>query len=199
MAGRHAQRSRARIRRRQSTAPPSGRRGRHRRPPGRLARSARRVVSIAVVPVVLAGGTAAYAYWSASGSGSATVGTTTAAAIGVSASATPPPGLYPGRTVDLSVALSNSNSYPVSLTTLTAVTISSSDPAGCPSSTITLPSDVTTGLAGSGYPLPSPFAVPAGGQGTGTLSGLITLSTSAPDACQGKTFTVSLSFTGSQV
>ncbi|MCA1719842.1 MAG: hypothetical protein LC779_01595 [Actinobacteria bacterium] len=143
----------------------------------------------------------AYAYWSATGTGAGTVKATTAAPLGVAALTSPLADLYPGKTDDLGFLLSNSNGYPVSLTKLTAVTVTSSDQVGCPGGTyITLPAAVTTGIAAGGYVLPTAISVPAGATATSaSIAGLITMATSAPDACQGKNFTVALSFTGSQV
>ncbi|MCU1624721.1 MAG: hypothetical protein JWL79_3566, partial [Frankiales bacterium] len=34
---------------------------------------------------------------------------------------------------------------------------------------------------------------------TQTISGLLTMATTAPDGCQGKTFTATLNFTGTQI
>lgn len=154
---------------------------------------------MALVPIGVGGG--AYAYWSASGAGTATASSTTAEALSVRAAATPFSGLFPGKTSDLGFVLSNGNGYPVSLTTLTGLSVTSSDETACPGGVyISLPAEVTTGLGAGGYVLPSPISVPAGSTSTAaTLAGLITMDTSAPDGCQRRTFTISLSFTGSQV
>ena len=176
------------------TRRPLARAGRHRRP----ARVGARALSVAVVPVVLSGGVA-YAFWSATGTGSATVSTTSATPLTVTASATPPPDLYPGRTVDLGISVANGNGYPVSLTRLTAVTVASSDASACPASNITLPTAVVDGMAAGGYTLPTPINVAAGASSTATLTGLLTLAPGAPNGCQGKTFTVTVTLTGSQV
>jgi hypothetical protein len=175
--------------------------GKHGRARRRAVRTRRRLLVLALVPAVLSVGTAAYAYWSATGAGAAEVKATTAKVLAVSSLATPLADLYPGNTSDLGFMLTNPNSYPVSLTRLTAVSVTSSDQAACSGGTyISLPSAVTTGVAGSGYVLPTPISVPAGSTSTtATLAGLVTMTTSAPDACQGKTFTVSMTFTGSQV
>ncbi len=156
-------------------------------------------VAASTATLVLAGG--AYGYWSSTASGAADVKAATALPLGVSSSSTIVTDLFPGKTSDLSFVLSNRNGYAVSLTKLTAVSATSSDQAGCPAGTyLTFPSAVTTGIAGGGYVLPSAINVPSGSTSTSaTLAGLVTMTTSAPDACQGKTFTVSLSFSGSQV
>ena len=187
--GRHAQR------RGQMVVHTGRRRGRH----GRPASTRSRAAAFAVVPLVLAGGTGAYAYWSATGTGSAAVPSATAALLTVTATGTPP-SLYPGRTISLDVTLANSNVYPVSITKLTAVSVASSDAQACsPSANITVSSTVTSTFASGGYTLPAPIAVAAGGSTNTTLANLITMNTTALDPCQGKTFTVTLTFTGSQV
>lgn len=191
-AGRHAQPRRSRGR-----STPTARGGTH-RSPSRM--RDRRLVALVAVPVVLGSGSAAYAFWTATGSGSATIGTTTVAPLTISAGSSALPALYPGRVVSFGFTVTNPNIYPVNLTRLTAVTVTSSDQVACPASTyIALPADVTAGVAGSGYVLPAALSVPASSTAQGSLTNLITMTTSAPDGCQGKTFTVTLSFTGSQV
>ena len=168
--------------------------GKHRR---RTQTRGRRLVAVGVVPVVLSCGTAAYAYWSASGSGSAAVGSATAAAMSVTG--TPSAQLYPGSKADVQVTLGNPNVYPVSMTKLTALSVTSSDETACPVSNIVVSSAVTTGVSGTGYVLPTPVAVASGSSGSATLPELLTMATTAPDGCQAKAFTVSMTFTGSQV
>lgn len=158
-----------------------------------------RLLVLAIVPILLAGGTA-HAYWSATGSGSAEVKAATAAALGVTPAASPLGGLFPGKTGDLSLVVSNSNGYPVTLTKLTAASATSNDETGCPGGTyITFPPEITTALAAGGYVLPVPISVPAGSTATAaTVARLVTMTTSAPNACQGRTFTITLSFSGAQ-
>lgn len=155
---------------------------------------------LALVGAVGSAGTAAYAYWSAEGSGTAAVKSTTAQPLVVAASAVVAQGLYPGRTVGLGFTLSNPNIYPVELTMLTGLAITSSDETGCPAGThLSVPPEVTTGLSAGGYVLPSPVAVPADASAVpAELANLITMGTTAPDGCQSKTFTVELAFSGSQ-
>lgn len=164
-------------------------------------RRARRRTALVVGTAValLAAGNVAYAYWSATGTGTAAAGTATAMPLGVAAVTNPTATLYPGKTEDLGLLLSNDNPYPVSLTTLTAATVASSDPAACPASHVVLPAAVTTALGTGGYTLPTPFSVAAGATAVpASLVGFLTLATSAPDGCQARTFTVSLSFSGTQ-
>lgn len=161
--------------------------------------SRRAVVAVAAALALVWGGGVAYAYWAATGTGTATAGSATALPLGVSAVTSPTATLYPGKTEDLGLLLSNANPYPVSLTKLTAAAVASSDPVACPVANVVLPAAVTAALATGGYTLPTPVSVPAGATATAaSLSGFITLAATAPDGCQAKTFTVSLSFSGSQ-
>ena len=131
----------------------------------------------------------AYAFWSATGTGSGTVSSASAQLLTVSAAATPVTDLYPGRTVDLGFSVANPNGYRVRLSALAAASVTSSDPAACPASSIAL---------GAPGPLPTPVEVAGGGTASGTVPGLVTMVAAAPDGCQGKTFTVALTLTGSQ-
>jgi hypothetical protein len=146
-------------------------------------------LGLAVPSLVLSG--VAYAFWSASGSGAGTVKATSAVPLTVTSIATPLADLFPGKTDDLGFTVTNTNGYRVSLTTLTAISVTSSDQTACPASNITL-------SASPGYTLPTPVNVAANSSAGGTLSGLVTMATSAPDGCQGKTFTVNLAFSGAQ-
>lgn len=158
------------------------------------------VLPLLAVPILLGTGTTAYAYWTAAGSGGSQVGVQTALALSLTGTSVVDGELHPGATSDLGFSLANPNAYGVSLTTLTAATVVSSDEAGCPgASFLLLPDPVTAALAATGYELPSPILVPAGSlAATGSVPGLVTLSAAAPDACQGVTFTVTLALTGSQ-
>lgn len=166
---------------------------------------ARRVLTRGVcllgAPVIaLCLGGVSYAYWAATATGTAEVRAATAQPLTVSAVAAPTATLYPGKTEDLSFTLANSNPYGVTLTTLTAVTVTSSDAEACPAESITLPATVTTAMAAGGYTLPSPISVAAGATGVpATLTGFVTMATSAPNGCQGKSFSFALTFSGSQV
>ena len=180
----------------------AARRGRHaaaRRPARRPGLRAV-LVPLVAVPALLGLGTTAHAYWSAAGAGAGQVGTQTAVPLALTAASAVSDALHPGATGDLAFSVANPNAYAVSLTTLTAATVTSSDGAGCPGATsLLLPGPVTTALAADGYQLPTPITVPAGHPATAaSLPDLVTLSPTAPDACQGVTFTVTLAFSGSQ-
>ena len=175
-------------------------RGRHGSPPAHATTLRIVLLPLVAVPVLLGVGTTAHAYWTAAGSGDGQVQVQTALVLPVTAASAATGALHPGATRDLGFSVANPNSYAVSLTTLTAAAVTSSDEAGCKGATYLLLSEpVTTALASGGYALSSPILVPAGDPATaGSLPGLVTLSTTAPNACQGVTFAVTLTFAGSQ-
>ncbi|MBK5306260.1 MAG: hypothetical protein JJD92_06180 [Frankiaceae bacterium] len=155
------------------------------------------VAAASVVAAILVSGVS-YAYWSSTASGTATIGSTTAQPLVVSSIATPLADLYPGKTDDLGFTVKNDNAYPVRVTALTGVSVASSDSAACPVSNLTLSSAISPIPVG-GYQL-TPVVTVAGGGGTatGTLPGLVQMNTTAGDGCQGKTFTFTLTFSGTQ-
>jgi hypothetical protein len=130
----------------------------------------------------------AFATWTADGSGSANARARTATTVTVNA-VTGAADLYPGfDDGDLHLSLTNANPYPITFTAMTPGAITSSNPTGCPASNLTV--DATSGLS---------LPVAAGAtSGTQTIADVVNLATSAPDGCQGVTFTVALSLTGSQ-
>jgi hypothetical protein len=144
------------------------------------------VVGATVVAGFLVTGVS-YGYWSATGAGTARLDVVTIQ--GLTSSSATVTDLYPGKVDDISFSLSNSNSYKVHITGVTAVTVTASDTVNCPASNIAL----TAG------PWPLDIIV-NGGNGTaaGSIIGLATMSTSAPMSCQGKNFTFGLTFTGTQ-
>lgn len=159
----------------------------------------RRVAAIASLNVVVLASGTAYAMWSATGSGSAAAKSRSAVAL-TAAAVTPATGdLYPGGVGAVSFTVNNTNPYNVTLSKLTAATVVSDDTTNCPSANIGITPSIATAIAGSGYTLPSSIVVSAGGTtATQTLAGLLTMAATAPDGCQGKTFTATLTFTGTQ-
>lgn len=138
--------------------------------------------------VTLIGGGAAFAAWSASGTGPGQARALTAQSITVT-SATATADLYPGFTNgDVSFSLANPNPYPVTLTSMTAGSITSSNAAACPASNVSVTS--ATGLT---------LAVGAGATVSGqTIADVVSMASGAPDGCQGVTFTISLTLSGTQ-
>ena len=84
--------------------------------------------------------------------------------------------------------MTNPNSYPITLHAATFGTVTSDDPTACPASNIT--TNNKTGLS---------IAVPAGSNGTAvSIPGAVQLASSAPNGCQGRTFTIATTVTGTQ-
>jgi hypothetical protein len=147
------------------------------------------LVVASVLAIVLAGGVA-IALWSASGSGSGTTKAITAQTLTVTAAATPTADLFPGASGALQFTVTNPNPYPVSMTAISYGSVTSSDQANCPASNLTL---------GAGGALGTPISVPASGtSGAASVPSAATLAVSAPNGCQGVTFTVAVTLTGTQ-
>jgi hypothetical protein len=146
----------------------------------------KRTIAAAIVFIAAAGGAVA-AYWGATGTGDGEAASVSAQAITVSAS-TGTADLYPGFTDgDLSFTVTNPNPYPVEFTSYTAGTITSSDPANCPSTNVTVVDGAIS------------LSVAAGATALATtLPDVVTMISAAPDGCQNKTFTVTLTLSGSQ-
>lgn len=152
-----------------------------------------RAAAIGAVAAVAFGATiVVYAAWSAAGSGTGSAkalhaqGVTAAAGSGAA-------DLYPGGTGTLYYTLTNPNPYGITFSSVTFGTVVSSDSVNCPATNVTA-STATLNLT------TSPVTVAAGASGVaGSFAGTITMSHSAPDGCQGVTFTVPITLTGTQV
>jgi hypothetical protein len=155
------------------------------------------VAAATVAAIVLVGGVS-YAWWSATGTGNATVGSTTAVGVGVANVAAPLADLYPGKTDALSFKLTNPNPYNVSIDKITALTVTSSDITNCPVSNVTINSAYSPIPAG-GYNMTAVPVAANNGTATATLARFITMNSTAGNGCQGVTFTVTLTVTGTQV
>lgn len=132
---------------------------------------------------LMTGGTA-YAYWTTTGSGTGQASATTAQAISADPT-TVAAGLYPGASgVDGSVTVTNPNPFSVSATaTVGSITVNAPHAAaGC----------TTDGLTVT----PQSTPVPVGGNSTAELGFTTALSNQSPNACQGATFTINFSLTG---
>lgn len=149
---------------------------------------------VALAMLVSAG--VVFALWSAQGTGSGRARATTA----VSATVTPvncaaTPGcldLYPGFTDgDVYFTITNPNPYAITFTDMTAgtITVDAGHAAACPATSITVDSPVT-GLS----------LVAAAGSTTGQLSiaDVVNMISAAPDGCQGASFDIVLTLTGTQ-
>jgi hypothetical protein len=141
--------------------------------------------------IVLAAGVA-FAAWTANGSGSGTAKALSAQTVTVNAS-TGTADLYPGSNGNVYFTLTNANPYSITFNKLTAASVtSSSDEVNCPNSNLSINSAIT---------LPLTVSLPVGANTTSSqenIANLVTLAHAAPDGCQGKSFTISLTLTGSQ-
>lgn len=135
----------------------------------------------------MGGGTAA-GLWSASGTGNAAGSVTVAVPLAITAG-TPTGDLYPGHVGGLVLTVGNSNAYPVRVTGLSfdPGAVTSSNESACSQANV-------TPVAKSSLTLD----VPAGTTRTFTVPGTLSLSSTAPDGCQGVSFTVVTSAVGQQ-
>jgi hypothetical protein len=150
-----------------------------------------------LVAVVLAiGAGLVYAAWTSSGSGSAYAkGGTAQALTTVDVSASTAATLYPGVTGDALVKFSNPNPYPVKVT---AVSLNGTNANITPDSGHS--ACTTTGVSFANQSGLS-IVVPAESGGTNgtvqsTLTGAVSMSSASIDGCQGATFTIPVTFTG---
>lgn len=157
------------------------------------------VASVVAALLLGVGAGSAYAYIkgaSGPGSGHATaVGSL--ATVTVNA-ATATASLYPGGSGTVYFTLQNTNPLSVSFSEVTAASVTSTSNSSCPGTNITFP----TGFPTTPYSFSPAITVGAGSVGSPTtsgtqyISGLVTLSSSAPNACQGVSFTVALTLSG---
>jgi hypothetical protein len=149
----------------------------------------------AAAAAVLAGGAIAFAAWSASGSGSGsaiadTEQTVTVNAVALTSSSA---SLYPGGPAgNVYFTVTNPNPYAIKGTNIAWGTPVSGNPSACPSSVISIDASApTSGLS---------LTIPASGtSGLLEVSGVLDLSSSATDACQGNSFTVPITISGQQL
>ena len=146
---------------------------------------------------ILLAGSVAFAWWTATGTGDGSATAVSATDITVTATATTPE-LYPGKTnANLDVTFANPNAYPVSLTAITQNSVSvdaAHATAGCPNTVVA--------LDGTYSQLPIALAANDGAPGgldefAGPLTGAVSMDgPGTPDSCQGATFTINLTVSG---
>jgi hypothetical protein len=141
--------------------------------------SKRTAVVLGAAGVVVVAGVA-YAAWTSTGSGSGEVTSTTSANSTITKTSDGT-ALYPGGGTDFTVTISNPNSYPVVVNSISAGS-SNLTAGGCAAGTVTSPavSNPTGTIA-------------AGGAGVYTLHA--TMSATATDECKSQTFTLPLTAT----
>jgi hypothetical protein len=142
---------------------------------------------VSALVVMVAG--AAFAFWATSGSGSSAAATSSTVALTLSP-ATPTAELYPGGQAAVVATVANPNGSTVRIGSLALDPSQGSGGfgvdaahAGCATSTLGF---TTQTNGGSGWTVPGHGSLPL------TLSGALTMSSSAANACQGATFTVYL-------
>jgi hypothetical protein len=153
------------------------------------------VLGGAALAVLLSAGIA-FGLWTAQGTGSGRARATTA----VTATVTPvncaaTPGcidLYPGfADGDVYFTITNPNPYDITFTGMSAgaITVDAGHSAACPASSITVDSPVT------GLSLVAPASSTTGQL---SIADVVTMILAAPDGCQGASFDIVLTLTGSQ-
>ena len=150
----------------------------------------RAAVTVAGLSLLLAAGVA-YAAWTASGSGLGYAKAGSAQDLTtVDASASVVNTLVPGGTGDFAITVSNPNAYPVSVS---AVTLNGSVTGTGGTGTCT-----TTGvtISQSAIDATVPFTVPAGGTYTDVVANGASMTNASDDGCQGATFQVPVTLTG---
>lgn len=136
--------------------------------------------SVAVLGVV---GTA-YGVWTSGGVGTSTLAAASAQPLTTSPVTLPTTLLYPGATADAALTVNNPNPFPVTVTAISAGTITSDKGAAC---------DASTGVSFATQS--GSWSVAAGGSRTLSLPGAVTMSNASADACQGAVFTVPVTLT----
>jgi hypothetical protein len=149
----------------------------------------RAAVVLAATALLVAVAGAAFAYWAASGSGSAAATTDGTAALTLSP-ATPTAELYPGGQAAVITTVTNPNPSTVRIGSLAldstqgngGYEVDAAHP-GCAVSTLGF---TTQTNGGAGWTVPGNASLPV------SLTGAVTMSASAANACQGATFTIYL-------
>jgi hypothetical protein len=151
------------------------------------------VTGVSSVAAIAAAAGIAAAVWSASGTG--TGSGAAALAKGLTVIASTPTGanasLYPGGPAGpVQFYVNNPNPYPVTVTGLQWGTPSSGDTSSCSNSNITLDTNAptTASLSVAANAASGPF----------TVNGVLDLAHSAGDGCQGVTFNIPVTVTGTQ-
>lgn len=153
------------------------------------------VVGAVAALTMLVGGGIAFATWSASGSGTGSALADTAQTVTVNAVAlsSASASLFPGGPAgNVYFTVTNPNPYAIKITNVAWGTPVSSNPTACASSMISVDASApTSGLS---------LTVPASATSSPVqVNGVLDLSSSASDTCQGNGFTVPVTVTGQQL
>jgi hypothetical protein len=135
----------------------------------------RRAAAVVALMLVVFGASVAVAAWTQTGTGSGSAKAVTAVSSTIATSAATAD-LYPGKSGgSVYFTVDNPNPYAVNYTSLAVGAVTSSDPT----------------------PVAVSVAVPAGASATAkTVSGVTNMPSTAVNGCQGVTFTVALTLTG---
>ncbi|MEV0897703.1 hypothetical protein [Actinoplanes sp. NPDC049802] len=149
------------------------------------------LVTCLVATTLATTGGAAWALWSLDGLGVTSASAGEVIQLQVTARPRPDNPLYPGARSALSITVRNDNRFPVLLTTVRpgtgpATVDAAHENAGC----------ATTGVSLTKSSFPVVWRIPAQRSATFALSNSITMSNASDSACQGATFTVPLTVTG---
>jgi len=140
---------------------------------------------------VIAAASLVYAAWTTSGSGSGYAKAGSAQALStVDASASTAATLTPGSTGDVRIEIRNPNPYPVQVTGVSGNGTITTTASGCTTTGVTF-----TNQTGLTLNLPAKSGGTDGALQT-TLSGAASMSNASLNACQGATFTIPVTLTG---
>jgi hypothetical protein len=154
------------------------------------------LVFVAVGATVVASGLV-FAAWLTTGSGSATAKAGSSEALSVlDASASTSATLYPGVTGDVTLKVSNPNPFPVRVTSV-ALNGTNADIAPDASHSACSPTGVSfTNQTGLTVDVPAKSGG-TNGTATATLTGAASMSNASANGCQGATFTIPVTLSGS--
>lgn len=151
--------------------------------------SAVRRIGVATVVMVLVATGLAYGFWTVLGTGQGSDKATSSLSLTITAALSPTADLFPGGSGALQFTVTNPNPFGVSLTSLSTTTVTSSDPTNCPATNVTATAGPTAITA---------ISVAANATSpVQSIPGVVAMATTAPNGCQGVTFTVSATLSGS--
>jgi len=158
-------------------------------------RIARRMLqALLLVILALPAGGAAFGYWTGSGSGAGSATTETVVAVTLSPG-TPAATLYPGGQANVVLSVSNPNTSPVHIGSLTLDTsqgtLGFAVDAGHPGCAVSTLGFTTQSNGGAGWTVPGKVGAVEGTLAI-TLTNALAMGVSAANACQGATSTVYL-------
>ena len=145
------------------------------------------MIALAAFLAVSFAGGAAFAYFRSAGGGSGGATTGRPISVTITASASPAD-LFPGNAGTVKFTLTNNNAFTAHFTSVTAASVTSSNQTNCAAANVQ--------VAALPYTISNLSVSPGQTTGTNTISGLISMASGAPSACQGVSFSVSLTLSG---